>query len=280
MSNAPEVLDYDDFRKYLKDWYLWRKQQFGSYTYKRFSQDCGYQSSNFLHLVIQGKRDLSEQGIERVRGALSLKGIKRTFFITLVQFNQEDDPEFKAVHHHKLYLLRKKRGHKLKSKQYNYLSNWYYAAICELLNLKKFRNDPKWIAKKLGGTITEAQARKAIEDLLTLGMIATNEQGALKTTNEYFTTGAQTQAMAAYYYHEQMTERSLKALRQDDPERRNMTALTFSIREKDYHEIVEAISRFRSQIIQFLNGRLQQGEDDDLYQFNLHLFPLSSEVKS
>ncbi|MBU1917519.1 DUF4423 domain-containing protein, partial [bacterium] len=85
----------------------------------------------------------------------------------------------------------------------------------------------------------------------------------------------ETQEVAAFLYHEQMSQITLEALKSKDTSRRNITALTFSVRKEDYDSIVGELNKLRKRIINFVQHRLVQDEDDMLYQLNLQFVPLS-----
>lgn len=278
MKTLPNLFHYDDYRQYLKDWYEFKKAK-EAYTYRKFSEEAGFRSPNQLQLVFQGKRNITEETLNNYLKILNLKISERKYFSLLVDFNQSKDPGEKKKVLKEIDALRKRKGFLERAKQDQYITNWYYTAIFEMVHLKDFQEDGEWIAKKLGSLITAAKANEALKDLLDLKLLERNAEGRLVQTQEYVSTGSETQSLAAYLYHEQMIKLTLDTLEKGNAEKRNLTALTFSLREKDYEEIVQEIHKFRSKLIGFLNHRLNQYEDERLYQFNLHLFPLSVDTE-
>jgi len=65
------------------------------FSYRYFSRKAGYNSPNFLKLVIDGERNISTDSIERFADALGLTLSERRFFANLVAFNQAETAEEK-----------------------------------------------------------------------------------------------------------------------------------------------------------------------------------------
>ncbi|MBU0505868.1 MAG: TIGR02147 family protein [bacterium] len=275
MKPKPNIFLYDDYRSYIKDWFAWKKGSDQGYSYREFSKQAGFKSPNQLLLVIQNKRGISQNSLKEYVKVLGLKHAEKKYFQLLVDFSQEKNLTKKKNFFKEVSDYRKKKGHHLQAKEYEYLTNWYYAAIRELVMLKDFQEDPTWIAKKLHGLVTAAQAHQAIETLLEIKLLERDNSGNLCHTDQYITTGNETQEVAAFLYHEQMSQITLEALKSKDTSRRNITALTFSVRKEDYDSIVGELNKLRKRIINFVQHRLVQDEDDMLYQLNLQFVPLS-----
>ena len=275
MEGKPNIFSYDNYRLYLKDWFFWMKQREQGFSYRKFSQLAGFKSPNQLLLVIQGKRGISQSSLQQYIRVLSLNRSEKKYFSLLVKFNQEKNLSVKKNLLKELSLFRDKQGQNLESEEYKYLTNWYFAAIREMVNLKDFKEDSHWISKKLHNMVTPSQANKAIKILLELELLTRDKKGCLCQSSKYLTTGNETQEVAAFLYHEQMNNITLEALKSKDTSFRNIAALTFSVRKEDYESIVKELNKLRKRIVDFVQHRLVQDEDDILYQLNLQFVPLS-----
>ncbi len=275
MEGKPNIFSYDNYRLYLKDWFFWMKQREQGFSYRKFSQLAGFKSPNQLLLVIQGKRGISQSSLQQYIRVLSLNRSEKKYFSLLVKFNQEKNLSVKKNLLKELSLFRDKQGQNLESEEYKYLTNWYFAAIREMVNLKDFKEDSHWISKKLHNMVTPSQANKAIKILLELELLTRDKKGCLCQSSKYLTTGNETQEVAAFLYHEQMNNITLEALKSKDTSFRNISALTFSVRKEDYESIVKELNKLRKRIVDFVQHRLVQDEDDILYQLNLQFVPLS-----
>ena len=54
---------YDDYRKFLKDWYNNAKASRGSFSFRTFSKRAGFKSTNIFKLVMDGDRNLTEESL-------------------------------------------------------------------------------------------------------------------------------------------------------------------------------------------------------------------------
>jgi len=103
-----DITTYTDFRHFLKDWLQEARQRRG-FSLRRFAARAGLGSPGYLLMVIDGKRNLGEEGLERFMHGMRLVGDDRLFFRNLVLWNQADTDEQRAAYEGKLNLLRKCR---------------------------------------------------------------------------------------------------------------------------------------------------------------------------
>ncbi len=58
LDSQPDIYQYVDFRKYLVDTFQYRKTSQKSFTHRYLCNKLGLKTSNFMLLVMQGKRNL------------------------------------------------------------------------------------------------------------------------------------------------------------------------------------------------------------------------------
>jgi len=85
----PDVTLYDDYRKFLQDYYDLNKAADPSFSYRYLSMRAGVSSSGFFKRVMQGIRNLSEGSVEKTCTALRLNEQERGYFRKLVGFDKE-----------------------------------------------------------------------------------------------------------------------------------------------------------------------------------------------
>lgn len=273
--DKPTLFAYDNYRAYLGDWFAWAKSEKRGYSYRVFARQAGFKAPNQLLLVINGERNIALPTLMRYFKVLGFTPVEQKYFELLVKFNQARTMADKAEYFRELSGYWLKKGSLLQRGQSQYLTRWYYAAIREMVTLKNFHANGEWIAKKLQHRIRSKQANEAIQELLKLGLLHKQADGKLVQTSQYVSTGNEAQAVAAYLYHTQMMALALDSLNDKPCSERNMTALTFTIKKRDYEHIVSEIHEFRKRIIAFLQSRTSQENDDALYQLNIHLFPIT-----
>jgi uncharacterized protein (TIGR02147 family) len=274
--NCPNILDHENYRAYLKDWYIWMKETKSGFSYRTFSKWAGFKSPNQLLLIIGGKRNITAQTMGIFTKILKLKRRERHYFEILVNMNQADTPEAKANYIVEMANYFKKYKNNLKQSQYDYLTKWYYPVIREMVTTKWFKNDRRMLSRRIGHRVSPMNVDEAIEKLFSLGLISKDANGDLKQAEAVVSTGAETQAAASYFYHDQMMRLALDALRKQMPNERNFSAITLACRKEDIQEIAQILNDCRRQILTYLEAR-GKVKDDDVYQLNLQLFRVTND---
>lgn len=262
---------YTDYRAYLRDAYQAAKQANAACSYRYFARRAGFASPNFLQLVIEGKRNLSQESIYRFANAFKLRRRERQFFEVLVHFNQAKDPEQQNLYYQRLLEFPEYcQAVTLAQEQYEFLTRWYYPVIQDLTTLPQFREDPEWIAKRLRYEITPSQAREALDCLQRLGLLVRNADKRLQPSERHFTTGDVARTAASYHYHQQMMERAKRALQTQAEAQREFGALTVALNARQLKMLKTAIRDFRKVALNLLS----QGDDapSAVYQLNIQLF--------
>lgn len=268
------IFDYLDYRSFLKDLTHSLKQS-KQFNLRDFAKKADIKAPGYLKMVIDGRRKLSVTTALKFCIALNITGRAKDYFIMLVQYNQTTNPDLKKEFFDKLVSLKPKSAHYQLQKHHNrYFSALYHVIIREMVALKDFKEDHKWIAARCCPPITPAQAKEAIEILLELGMLQRDKNGKLTQTESFVhTEDLQTQMAEAYHFHEAVIDRARHALGQLSQKERNYYALSLPLPKKMYEEIIHDFYEFRDKIISKVSQ--MQKDYDEVYQLNFQLFPLT-----
>lgn len=266
---------YNDYRQFLKDRYAELKQTQASFSYRYFSKKAGFASPNFLKLVMDGQRNLSADGAHKFAQALKL-GVKESrFFEILVQYNQSSEGAQKqSCYEQMLAFGDYRKAHHLVGAQYAYLKHWYYPAIVELAQLKKFKEDPQWIATELGGNVSVRDVREAIQVVESIGLLQRNDDGKLIPGHAALTTGPEAVSLAAYSYHKQILELAKEAVDGQSPSDREFGAITMAASPAQLTKLKDMIRDFRRTVVNYLSTPDEAA--DAVYQFSVQLFALTA----
>ena len=268
-----KIFEYDNYRSYLRDLYHYYKETKPQFSYRYFSQKAGFRSPNFLQLVIEGKRNLSPESIERFTNALKLTKKEAEFFRILVHLNQARTLGEKKIYAEQLMQFRPFRYiHPLRQDQYRYYTDWYNIPIRELTMLSEFSEDPSWIARRLIPPISPQQAQKALDLLLQLGLIKRDESGRLVQTDAFISTGDEVTSTSVANYHRAMIEKGAEALDRFPGPDRDISSVTMALSDKNFQEIKALIQRFRKELLAIAD---QDRAPEGVYQVNFQLFPLA-----
>jgi uncharacterized protein (TIGR02147 family) len=218
-----DIFEYTDYRSYLRAQYDYLKRARRGFSFRQFSRTAGFSSPNFLKLVIDGKRNLSDDSIERFARALKLGKEEARFFRTLVHLRQARTVEEKARHAEELIRSRPFRAlNPLKPAQFAYYSSWWLVAIRELIDTAGFVEDPEWIGRQLVPPVSEGEARRALSVLESLELVARDEQGRLRQKSGTLSTEDEVVDASVGKFHKEMLVRASEAIdrfRQDERDR-------------------------------------------------------------
>jgi len=266
-----DVFRYHDYRTFLSDFYDAKKKR--GYSYRAFSMAAGLGAPNYLKLVITGRRNLSPSTAGRFAATCGLGREATDYFLLLVEFNQASSNEERAALYQRLSAFQRYRKvHKLELADAAYHSTWYLPAIRELVQSKHFEEDPEWIANALVPAIKPAEAQKAIEVLLELGLLSRNSEGQLCQQDRVVSTGAQTSGVHIRNYHAEMLDRALVSMTLVPAAERDISSLTMCLGPKALGHLKERLVQLRRELIELC---LTEADPSQVLQLNLQLFPLS-----
>jgi transcriptional regulator with XRE-family HTH domain len=149
------------------------------------------------------------------------------------------------------------------------LSDWYHFAILELTFVAGFKPEPKWIARQLGISVSEASV--AIARLRRLNLLAM-KNGQLVKTHETVTnhTGLNTSA-ARKNLQRQVLAKAQAAIEDVPQEDKDITSMTMAIDPKNLDRARDMIKKFRRELC----AVLEEGEQSRVYNLAVQLYPIS-----
>lgn len=270
---APSVYSYGDYRAFLRDYYSYAKRYDYGFSFRVFSRRAGTRSSNYLRLVMDGKRNLTPGMATRFAKGCGLSGAAADFFCELVAYCQATDAQEKSRAFENLYRYRQFRSvHRLAKEQADYHSTWYVPVIRELVRRTDFRDDPKWIAEQLRPKITKQQAVRALSLLKKLELLQQDEGGKLVQTKPLVSTGSGPLGHHIFAFHHAMLERAGHALDHSPRHERDVSCLTVCISESRLDEIKDRVRAFRRELLQLAE---LDNDPERVVQINFQVFPLS-----
>jgi len=268
-----DLFNYLDYRKYLRDAFTNLKETRPAFSHRLFTRMAGFSSSNYMMLVMQGKRNLSGEGIQKVAKALKFKKGETEFFENLIRFNQATSDTEKNFYYTRISNNRRyAEARPLEKGQFEYYSKWYIPAIREMVLLKNFREDPQWIASKLKPQIAPREAESALKLLLDLNLLVRDETGKLVQKDGHITSGDEVRSLAVTNFQREMIERAAASIEATPADRREIGSITFAVSKEKLSEAKKLIREFRSKLSGFL---AEDSDADAVYQFNVQLFNLS-----
>jgi uncharacterized protein (TIGR02147 family) len=278
----PSVIEYTDYRLFLKDYYEEVKQRTVSFSYQRFSELAGVASKGYLYNVIKGSRRLSSNAVAGLVRTMKLSRTDGLYFETLVDFNHARTAQQRTYYFERLSSIKvggaqpaAQQAQTLRQEQYDYFGTWYHSAIRSLIDLREFRGDYAQLASWLSPRISVAQAKKSVALLMQLGIVRQGGDGRFEVVEKVIHAAPQVKSLALRHYHNQMGALALKALDEVDREERHFIGMTVGISQPCYDALCEELEALRNKIADMVQA---DQTADRTFQINIQLFPLSNQL--
>ena len=244
-----------------------------AFSHRMFSRLAGLKSSNFLKLVMDGKRNLSRNTVFKFAKALKLTRSETHFFEPLVFFGQARNVEEKNRYFERLTQFRSLCEIKtIEASQYDYFSNWYFVALRELVDHPDFSENPETINRKLGLKLKTHEVEQAIKTLLDLKVIERGANGRLKTADERLATSPDIADLAVINFQKEMIKKAEEALEQTPVAQRDISSLTVNLTREQFDHIRERLGQVRREIHAAVTASPQSKA---VYQINFQMFNLT-----
>jgi uncharacterized protein (TIGR02147 family) len=269
------VFEYDDYRRFLRDFFDEQKRLRAAFSYRYFARKAGLSSPSLVIDVMKGRLNLTMKTLPKVVRGLGLRGRAATFFKTLVLFNQSRDEQGKEEHYEELVRIRRgSKLYKLNKLQYAYFDHWYYPVVRELAAYARWNDDYAELARLVHPPITEAQARKAVETLLELGLLERTPDGGYAQMNPGVSTADVPLAIQACARRDLM-KLAMVASHELHKDERYIAHATLSMSEKGYQEATRICDEARRRIVSLA---LNDSSVEKVYEVMFQAFPLSDRI--
>lgn len=267
------IFDYKDYRVFLQDWVRRSKDTQPHFSYRWFARKAGFQSSNFLMLVTQGKRNLTEDSLIKCANGLDLNKQEEEFFRNLVFLNQAQTPDKKNSYLKQLLRSKKVRQMKrIERQHYEYYSTWYHPVVRELVVAKGCNGTPEEIVKRLAPEVTPSQVAKSIALLEALGFIQKTESGGWRQTSSIITTAPELGSVALHNYHKTLLELTQGQMDTLPPEQQTMFCMTLGVRRDRIPQLQAKLREFQNEIFQLVS---EDVTPEEVVLLNVQMYPVT-----
>jgi uncharacterized protein (TIGR02147 family) len=282
VTQLPILAAYVDYRQYLKDFYNYKlyesRNSYSNYSYKVFSASADIKSPNYLKMIIEGGRNLTEDTAKKFARALGLDKSGSDEFLALVEYNQALDASERNRHLKRLNELRTQK--KLKSGEItedrvNAVPKWISWVLLALADQKDADFSIDGIRNLLSRKASPDDIRKSLQQLfeqqslvhdpltgnIKKGMVAPPQEDLLPDTVRKI------QAELMYL--------GMEALLNSAPQEREIGTVTVCLTEKEFEKLKFEMRHLRKRILKDALIARDSSKGDRIYQFNVQLFPLT-----
>lgn len=267
----PVIKNYRDYRKFLKDFYEYKKNLRSGFSFRKFSALCGFKSPNYLQLVMKGERNLSEIMAESVAQAVGLKVYEKDYFVSLIrQENSKTDEELRRAEKESLIAIKKMVSKQIPDAQNQVFSEWYHLLVRELLMFKDFEPTGEYISEHLGGAISIKQAEESWALLYKAGFVTQLESGRWTTKDPVLDSGdGAFSGLLINKYHSDNMKFWQSLLNEKPSTFHELGLLNIPMSKSKIPELKKRIQQFQDEIIGWLQD---EKNPDSLVQLGTYMF--------
>lgn len=239
------------FRDYLSDHFESLQRKNPNFSLRAFAKKLKM-NPGALSLLLNGKRRFTDKMIERICDELCLSPTERRKIFS--PYKDEKQAEI------------------LEQSLFESLSNWAHDAFLSLVQTKEFRNDPIWIANKLG--VSQRELQKVIQNLMNLGLLKVDEGKYVPATpgTQVFVESNTTSALKKLQLDANALSRL--ALENEPVDRRYHGTNTLTVDPDKIDEAKAYIREFRNR---FCTSNDWKGRRARVYQLNVSFYPIDQE---
>ncbi|SHM99323.1 TIGR02147 family protein [Fibrobacter sp. UWR3] len=276
MSIALEHLfDYDDFRKFMQDYFEEQKKMRSVFSHRFFAAKAGFSSSSYCLNVIRGRFNLTPKSIEKISKAMDFEPLQKEYFEALVQYNQaqqvdERDQAWKQI----LQIRKQIEFTHITTREQAYFSKWYYPVIRELAADTQWHGDYRVLARSLTPQITTEEARDAVKNLLEWGLLRKLDDGRYVQTSQMLD-AAEIPPIALRQIRREYIQHAIGAVESMPKDERFAAFTTLAMSESSYNYAVEVLEEARKKIIARASNDTNV---ERVYEMMLVAFPMSKKV--
>ncbi|MFN0056205.1 MAG: TIGR02147 family protein [Planctomycetales bacterium] len=248
------------FRSFLQSELAARCARNRRYSLRAFARQLEVDHAT-LSQILRGKRPLTRRAIETFAGHLNLDRASIERFLS--HAGQPDDLEQQVA-------LREIR--QLAQETAQAISEWYHFAILELIHVREFRPDTRWIARSLG--ISTDEVCLALQRLLRLGLLEMasptrwiDRCGDVAITPEQFTRAALQRLMEKSHWQR------LAAVSPTVGAAAHLASTTVAMSAARVPAVVDALTRCQAEILSIID---RDESADDVYRLELCFFPVTT----
>jgi uncharacterized protein (TIGR02147 family) len=271
-----KVFDYDNYRFFLRDFFREQKRLKTVFSHRYFARRAGFSSSSFCAHVIDGKRNLTAESLRKILKGLGLTGKAATYFESLVYYNQAHSVDDREHFFRRLERLRKStQFYKVNHRQFAYYDEWYYPVVRELAVYGTWRGDFAALGRLVRPAISAEKARKAVETLLEVGLLARGP-GETYLQPDTAVTAEDVPWNITRKTRKEFVLKAIEAMETLPVDKRHIAGTTVALSETTFRLVTERLDELRREI---LAAATEEDEVNGVYQVNLQAFPVSTRIQ-
>jgi uncharacterized protein (TIGR02147 family) len=267
------VFDYLDYRRFLNDFFAFKKSLNRHYSHRLFARKAGINSSGYFSEVLSGRRQLPLAQVPAFAKAMDLGDKEKAYFELMVAYGHaKTDAARKSVYELMLQAM-PVHVQQVKQSQMEYFAKWYHVAVRETLAIVDVKDEGEGLAGLLDPPITPAQAKAAMRALERLRLIARDGDGCWRAAQaSLLSPDAPEAGMLLREFQREMMAKAAEALERVPQAQRDISCVTMSVSPQGLERIKALAADFHQRVLEVVQS--DRGEDR-VVQLNVQVFPLT-----
>jgi len=267
---------HQNYRSYIRDVLIEKQKKNPKFSLRSFAKMLGVQSS-FLSMVLNGKRDLSEETASLISEKLNLNSLDSKKLILLLRLEKTVHSKQRSQILEDLEVLDPslKGKRDLAVDQFRAISEWYHLPLQLLVVLPGFEWSEEAAAKELGITVYEV--REALERLSALELIEWIPGEKPKKAEGRLMVSSPFKNEALKKYHTQMLEKNITALTEQEPAERFTGTMNLAFDENGLQEAHVVLKEAMEKLAKIADKKARSKK---IYHANLNIFRITQNQNS
>jgi uncharacterized protein (TIGR02147 family) len=286
VGRAPILGEYTEFRTYLRDVYEYRRANestgLRSYSYSTFSAAADIKSPNYLKLIIEGRRNLSEDMITRFAKALRLNKSEGEEFRALVRYGQANEPIERNQFLKELSDLRARRAveaGQINQRSWDKVPGWIGWVLYAMADQANVNFDPEVLQRLFRAKAAPDDLRDSLRKLVESGELAQNpETGEVSKGRDLIESPQDLPVALIRKLQAELIYLGIESLFRDSPKEREFGAMTVAMTEEEFQQVRFELRQLRKRLQRDLLVKRKSTKGERVYQLNVQLFPVTDKA--
>lgn len=272
MNVNEEIYYYQDSTELLNAIFTDKKNKNKKYSLRAWAKKLDVTAMT-LSRAMRGLTPCSKKVLANIAKELKLSEKQSQYFYLLNELQYAREPQEKEYFRALLKSLSPLKNTIFYSLDtFKVIAEWYHGAILEMTSLKDFKDDPDYIAKRLGHNLSAKTVSYAIERLCALGLLKRTQLGLKAVRGEQLKTGDLGTSLIVKRYHSQFLELAQKALYEQSTDEQRFFGTTLTIKKKSIPQLNDLVDEFHKKVCDLM----ATDTGDETYQINVNYFRLTN----
>lgn len=290
-AETPALGSYTDFRQYLKDVYEYRRQTestgLRAYSYSAFSAAADIKSPNYLKLIIEGRRNLSDDMIVRFARALRLQKNENEEFRALVHYGQATEPIERNQYLKELADIRARRAFatgEISPQAWEKVPSWMGWVLYAMTDQKGVSFDADELYRLMRAKTSPEDVRVELKRLISNGDLKqeVSEPGStlapVTKGRDLIDSPQELPVEMIRKLQAELIYLGIESLFRDSPKEREFGAMTIAMTQPEFEQVRFELRQMRKRIQKDLKMKRETTQGERVYQMNIQLFPVTDKA--